>query len=84
MKYIYEYDSLFHCKVVVSEGECLVCKHCTDMWYDYSNGPYMVLCDIIMKTKLGNEPLSNFKKYGVPCKRYIYDGIKREVINGEA
>ncbi len=25
---------------------CLLCKHCTDIWWDYSNGPYMTLCDL--------------------------------------
>jgi len=24
---------------------CLFCKHCTDVWFDYTNGPYMFLCD---------------------------------------
>lgn len=25
---------------------CLFCKHCTDIIYDYTNGPYMVCCDL--------------------------------------
>ena len=24
---------------------CVFCKHCTDVIYDYSNGPYMFMCD---------------------------------------
>lgn len=23
---------------------CLTCKHCTDIWYDYTNGPYATFC----------------------------------------
>lgn len=25
---------------------CLFCKHCTDVFWDFSHGPYMMLCDI--------------------------------------
>ena len=25
---------------------CLFCKHSTDVWWDYTNGPYMIMCDI--------------------------------------
>lgn len=25
---------------------CLFCKHCTDIWWDYTNGPYMLSCEI--------------------------------------
>lgn len=24
---------------------CLFCEHCTDVFFDYTNGPYMFLCD---------------------------------------
>ncbi len=24
---------------------CLFCEHCTDVFWDYTNGPYMFLCD---------------------------------------
>ena len=24
----------------------LFCKHSTDVWWDYTNGPYMIMCDI--------------------------------------
>lgn len=24
---------------------CVFCKHCTDLFYDYTNGPYMFTCD---------------------------------------
>ena len=78
-KYIYTYDELFHKKVLVAEGECLVCKHCTDMWFDYMHGPYMVCCEYTFINEDGdNEDLSDKKKYGVPCDKYEYDGVDRE------
>jgi hypothetical protein len=24
---------------------CFFCKHCTDVWFDYTNGPYMFFCE---------------------------------------
>lgn len=27
------------------EKSCLFCIHCTDIFYDYSHGPYMFICD---------------------------------------
>ena len=26
------------------ENHCVFCKHCDDVFYDYTNGPYMFLC----------------------------------------
>lgn len=23
---------------------CLICEHCTDIYTDYTNGPYMIIC----------------------------------------
>ena len=28
------------------KNSCLFCKHCTDIFYDYTNGPYMFFCDL--------------------------------------
>lgn len=25
---------------------CVFCDHCHDIFYDYTHGPYMILCDI--------------------------------------
>ena len=25
---------------------CLTCEHCSDIWWDYTNGPYMIICTI--------------------------------------
>ena len=42
---------------------CLICKNCTDIFWDYTHGPYMVYCekayndggDLPEETKLGME-----------------------------
>lgn len=26
-------------------NSCVFCKKCSDIWYDYSNGPYMYACE---------------------------------------
>lgn len=28
------------------DQHCVFCKHCTDLLYDYTNGPYMFMCDL--------------------------------------
>lgn len=30
---------------------CLFCKHCDDIWWDYTNGPYMLSCEIFYVPK---------------------------------
>ena len=25
---------------------CVFCEHCSDFFYDYTNGPYLILCNI--------------------------------------
>lgn len=32
---------------------CVFCYHCTDVFWDYTNGPYMVICSIGGDTKSG-------------------------------
>ena len=27
------------------ENSCIFCAHCTDIFWDYTNGPYMFICD---------------------------------------
>lgn len=31
-------------KVTAHKNSCFFCKRCTDIWWDYTNGPYMWLC----------------------------------------
>ena len=32
-------------KVGAHKRSCLFCRHCSDVWWDHTNGPYMFLCD---------------------------------------
>lgn len=34
-----------HYKVTANEKSCFFCKHCTDIFFDYTNGPYMFICN---------------------------------------
>ena len=31
-------------KVIAHQNSCFFCEYCTDIWWDYTNGPYMCLC----------------------------------------
>lgn len=31
---------------ICKDRTCLVCANCTDIFWDYTNGPYMVICKI--------------------------------------
>jgi hypothetical protein len=33
-----------HYKVMAHERSCFFCRKCTDIWWDYANGPYMFFC----------------------------------------
>ena len=47
-KYECEYYS-----VMARPTSCFFCDHCTDIWFDYTNGPYMFYCDIDKNTAEG-------------------------------
>lgn len=32
-------------KVGAHKRSCLFCRHCSDVWWDHMNGPYMFLCE---------------------------------------
>lgn len=34
---------------------CLFCNHCTDVFWDYTHGPYAYACDIEADTSLGHQ-----------------------------
>ena len=44
--YIYECENGTVYCVYRNTKHCLICKHCTDVFYDYTNGPYMFFCGI--------------------------------------
>lgn len=39
----------FHCQngrsYEAHERSCLFCEYCTDVFWDYTNGPYMLICE---------------------------------------
>lgn len=57
-----EGHKLFKCQNGKSYGApadfCLFCKHCTDIFWDYTNGPYMCICELD-------------KEYEGGCKFYV-------------
>lgn len=40
-EYISEHNEF---RVITPERSCFFCKYCTDIFWDYANGPYMVIC----------------------------------------
>ena len=39
-----KYECEFY-SVISHKKSCYFCKHLTDIWLDYSNGPYMFACN---------------------------------------
>ena len=37
-------DNIASVTVLAPDKCCLFCKHCTDVYWDYSHGPYMMIC----------------------------------------
>lgn len=37
----------------VPDKSCLLCKHCTDIFVDFINGPYLVFCENYSDTSSG-------------------------------
>lgn len=41
------HDFFGNVKVKVKQDKCcLFCDHCTDVFWDYENGPYWVVCEL--------------------------------------
>ena len=52
---------------ISSKQHCLICKHCTDIFWDYTNGPYMTFCKF-------NED-NDENEWGETCKKFeLEDG----------
>lgn len=39
-------DPLGKLIVLLPDKCCAFCSHCSDLFYDYTNGPYLYICDI--------------------------------------
>ena len=40
------YDTFGKLTMFLPINACVFCKHCSDFFYDYTNGPYLIACDI--------------------------------------
>lgn len=40
-------------KVVAPDTSCLFCSHCSDVFWDFTHGPYKFFCDVDADTKEG-------------------------------
>ena len=50
-------------KCYVHPRACLFCDHCTDIFFDYDNGPYMFICEGSHDTEKGmNGNCEHFKE----------------------
>ena len=52
---------------------CLICKHCTDIFWDYTHGPYMTVCE---NSCNGEGDLSEETNLGTECDLFeLEDGV---------
>lgn len=48
--------------VMAHERSCFFCRKCTDIWWDYTNGPYMFFCEDFKDIDTGlNGECDNFE-----------------------
>lgn len=48
-------DNIASVTVLAPDKSCLFCKHCTDVYWDYTNGPYLLCCDKNLDIKAGSK-----------------------------
>ena len=49
------YELENHSVYAMPVTHCVFCKHCSDIFYDYTNGPYMFMCDKQLEPTLTEE-----------------------------
>lgn len=49
---------------VHDDNDCLFCKHCEDVFWDYTNGPYMMICG------KQREEVNNFRQGEHTCELF--------------
>ena len=49
----------------------MFCDHCTDIFWDYTNGPYMIICDIDIDPTDGG--------YDGTCRSFVEDGDGNDI-----
>lgn len=40
------HDGLLRKEVMLPEKHCVFCTHCTDVYWDFTNGPYLCFCEL--------------------------------------
>lgn len=58
--YVKWYSDLMGVTYVVPARCCLLCAKCTDVFLDYTNGPYMFICDDNHDTAKGMDEKCNY------------------------
>ena len=59
-----------------TKKNCLICKHCTDIFWDYTHGPYMAICEESEKTCNSESNLPEETNFGTECNLFeLEDGV---------
>lgn len=56
---------------------CLFCKHLTDIFYDYTNGPYMFICELGLHDARLEQDYVKMSFEG-KCPKWESDGTENE------
>ena len=62
MKELVIKEQLFTITFELPENACVFCKHCSDFFYDYTHGPYLILCKISHPNENGTCKLFEVEK----------------------
>ena len=69
-------------RILALPNTCYFCEYCTDIWWDYSNGPYMFYCEMEHDEngEIVNEEL--VAKKGLYGKCELFKGVNGGKIDG--
>ena len=59
-----------------NKKNCLICKHCTDIFWDYTHGPYMVICEESEKTCNSESNLPEETNLGTECNLFELEDVE--------
>ena len=59
-------DGIFKMRVGAHKKSCLFCSHCSDVVWDFTNGPYMITCDL---------GLMDPEKYALDYVKMSFEGL---------
>lgn len=62
---------------ICRKNACPVCKHCTDIYWDYTNGPYMFICSKLHMNSINDDdPIEKGLKG--ECELFEFDKRKED------